>query len=126
MSGSCRARALWLGIVGLDMTDKRTRQQLWGSMGGLTAWSRHGVETMLGPARRGFIARFERMVDPTGSLSEEERARRAQRAMRAHMLRLAERSAKVRSANTKATSAGSSAKVAMEDADASGEPREAA
>lgn len=108
------------------MTDKRKRQQLWGSMGGLTAWSRHGVETMLGPARRGFIARFERIVDPAGSLSQEERSRRAQRAMRAHMLGLAERSAKVRAANRKATSAGRSAGVAMEDADATGEPREEA
>jgi hypothetical protein len=88
------------------MTDKRKRQQLWGSMGGLTAWSRHGVETMLAPARRGFIARFERIVDPTGSLSQEERSRRAQRAMRAHMLQLAERSAKVRGADKKPTPAG--------------------
>jgi hypothetical protein len=39
-------------------------------------------------ARAGFMARFEREVDPDGVLSEEERQRRAKAAMRAHMARL--------------------------------------
>ena len=107
----------------INITDKRKRQQLWGSMGGLTAWSRHDVETMLGAARRGFIARFEELSIPTGDLSQEERSRCAQRAMRAHMLQLAERSANVRGSNRRATSAGSSAKPAMEDADVCGDHR---
>ena len=104
----------------------RRQQAAWGRIGGLTAWSRHGAETMLGPARRGFIARFEHMVDPTGNLSPDERARRAQRALRAHMLQLAARSAEVRRTSKKATLAGSSARVAKEDADAPGEPPETA
>ncbi len=39
-------------------------------------------------ARAGFMARFEREVDPDNSLAPDERARRAENAMRAHMLRL--------------------------------------
>ena len=95
----------------------------WGRIGGLTAWSRNGIETMLGPARRGFRARFERLVDPEGRLPAEERGRRAERAMRAHMLQLAERSARVRRSTQKATLAGSSARVAKEDAADAGEPQ---
>jgi hypothetical protein len=49
------------------------------------------------PARSGFLSRFERQVDPDGALSEAERARRAEAALRAHMIRLAARSAKARS-----------------------------
>jgi hypothetical protein len=49
-------------------------------------------------ARRGFLARFERQVDPEGKLPPEERQGRAEHAMRAHMQRLALRSAKARAA----------------------------
>lgn len=103
--------------------DKRRRQQGWGRIGGLTAWSRNGMETMLGPARRGFMARFEKAVDPDLSLSPEERTRRAERARRAYMLTLAEKSAQVRSKKKMATGAGSSAAVAEEHADEPGTPR---
>jgi hypothetical protein len=48
------------------------------------------------PARRAALERFERHVDPDGSLSDAERARRAEQAMRAHMARLALRSAQAR------------------------------
>jgi hypothetical protein len=48
------------------------------------------------PARRAALARFEREVDPDGGLSPTERARRAESAMRAHMSRLALRSAQAR------------------------------
>jgi hypothetical protein len=48
------------------------------------------------PARRAALERFQRQVDPDGSLSEAERARRAEQAMRAHMARLALRSAQAR------------------------------
>jgi hypothetical protein len=50
------------------------------------------------PARRGFMARFERQVDPDGTLTPQERQRRAESAMRAHMQRLALKSAKARAA----------------------------
>jgi hypothetical protein len=48
------------------------------------------------PARQAFLDRFERDVDPNGTLSPDERRRRAQHALRAHMLRLAKRSVTAR------------------------------
>jgi hypothetical protein len=47
-------------------------------------------------ARRTFLDGFERQVDPDGVLSVEERTLRAAHARKAHMLRLAQRSAQVR------------------------------
>jgi len=49
------------------------------------------------PARSAFLARFEREVDPAGSLPAEERSRRAEAARRAYYLKLAYASAKARS-----------------------------
>jgi hypothetical protein len=43
------------------------------------------------PAREAFLRRFEREVDPDGKLPPDERARRANHALRAHMLRLRKR-----------------------------------
>lgn len=48
------------------------------------------------PARSGLKAKFLAEVDPSGLLDEAERERRAQSLMRAHMLRLASKSAKAR------------------------------
>jgi hypothetical protein len=48
------------------------------------------------PARAGFLAKFEVEVDPDGQLAPDERARRAKRALRAHMLTLATASARAR------------------------------
>lgn len=42
--------------------------------------------------RTGFIERFRREVDPDGTLEPAEREKRAERAMRAHMIALARRS----------------------------------
>lgn len=52
------------------------------------------------PARAGFGAKFAREVDPDGVLPPDERARRAQRALRAHMLTLAAKSAAARRKST--------------------------
>ena len=49
------------------------------------------------PARAGFMARFEREVDPTGALPTEERARRAEAARRVYFARLAYASSLARS-----------------------------
>lgn len=46
----------------------------------------------------GLLARFEREVDPEGTLPPAERARRVEAAKKAHFQRLALRSAQVRSA----------------------------
>jgi len=48
------------------------------------------------PARTGLRAKFEREADPGGVLGPDERARRADLLMRAHMLRMARRSAQAR------------------------------
>ncbi len=64
-------------------------------IGGLTTQARHGG-AVAARARAGLRARFEREADPDGSLPEAERARRADLLFRAHMLRLAERSAAAR------------------------------
>jgi hypothetical protein len=59
---------------------------LYGRLGGLTASAR-GTNTTEA-ARRAFLARFERQVDPDGTLPPAERSRRAEAAKRAHMTRL--------------------------------------
>ena len=70
--------------------------RLLGRIGGLTAWSRNDQATMVGPAHRGFRARFERLVDSEGKLDPIERTIRADRARRAYMLMLATKSAEAR------------------------------
>lgn len=52
--------------------------------------------TNTAPAHKAFIARFEKEVDPEGKLDPDERARRAEHALKAHMTRLALKSAKAR------------------------------
>ena len=49
------------------------------------------------PARRGLRAKFEREADPDGFLNADERARRADSLMRAHMLRMTIAAKKARS-----------------------------
>ena len=46
-------------------------------------------KTNTAPARKAFMERFEREVDPGGVLSPQERAKRADHAMTAYMKRLA-------------------------------------
>jgi len=48
------------------------------------------------PARKAFLDRFEREVDPDGTLSEVERKRRAEHARKAYFARLALASVKAR------------------------------
>lgn len=52
--------------------------------------------TNTAPAREAFLSRFEKEVDPDGKLDPAERARRAEHALKAHMTRLALKSAKAR------------------------------
>jgi hypothetical protein len=48
------------------------------------------------PARLALEAKFERLVDPDGTLSPAERAKRAENARQAHYKRMALKSAQVR------------------------------
>lgn len=95
------------------MSDALSTKQLQGRIGGLTAWSRNDPATMVGPAHRGFRARFENLVDPDGTLDPRERAIRADRARRAHMLTLAAKSAAAR--KKKAAPAGEKPGAAMSE-----------
>ena len=58
--------------------------------------ARHDSREVAANARKAFVERFEREVDPDGVLPGAERQRRAEHAMRAHMTRLALRSARAR------------------------------
>ncbi len=49
-------------------------------------------------ARAAFLERFERQVDPDGTMPAEERERRAHQLMRAHMISLARKRAAKRAA----------------------------
>ena len=53
-------------------------------------------------ARSTFLESFEHAVDPSGALAPEERIRRANAALRAHMTRLALASSKARAAKRRA------------------------
>jgi hypothetical protein len=55
-----------------------------------------GGGTNTGPARAAFLSRFEREVDPDGTLDPAERARRSEHARKAYFARLALRSAQAR------------------------------
>jgi hypothetical protein len=48
------------------------------------------------PARNAFHARFERQVDPDGTLPADERARRAEAAERSYMLELSRKAVAAR------------------------------
>ena len=68
----------------------------------LAAYSLHAKrdpEETTQAARAAFLNRFEREVDPDGSLPPAERARRAQAALRVHMTRLALASSRARSSS---------------------------
>lgn len=64
-----------------------------GRIGGYAKAAKYSPEQLTGAARAGFLQRFEPQ-DPL--LSEEERQRRAQAALKAHMARLARLSALAR------------------------------
>lgn len=53
------------------------------------------------PARSGLRAKFEREADPDGALSAQERARRADQLMYAHMLRMSRAAAQARTTSGK-------------------------
>lgn len=52
------------------------------------------------PARRAFLDRFDRMVDPDGVLPPAERARRAESARKAYFVALALKSSRARSSRS--------------------------
>jgi len=67
-----------------------------GRIGGFTKASRYSGAEGTKEARKAFMDRFDKLVDPEGKLPVEERTRRAEAARKAHMNELARRSAQAR------------------------------
>lgn len=63
-------------------------------MGAHAQHAKHDPHETTAAARSAFLARFEREVDPDGILPPDERARRAEHALKAHMAGLALRSSR--------------------------------
>ena len=59
-----------------------------GRLGALSQHARHDARVTTAAARRAFLERFEREVDPEGELPEAERKRRAEYAKRAYFTKL--------------------------------------
>ena len=67
-----------------------------GRIGAYRLHATHSPKETTKAAREAFMARFEREVDPDGTLAPEERARRAEAARKAYFAQLAHKSAKAR------------------------------
>jgi hypothetical protein len=68
------------------------------------SWANTGDRTArTAPARAAMQLRFERQVDPDGTLPPDERAKRAEHARKAYFMQLARKSADVRRRNADAT-----------------------
>ena len=72
------------------------QRQMRARAGGYARAALYSSAEIVGPARRGFLARFTRQVDPDGTLDIAERERRARAALRSHMQVLALRSSLAR------------------------------
>ncbi len=67
-----------------------------GRIGAAVTHSRHDPKETTAKARATFLARFEREVDPDGTLPESERIRRAEHAKSAYFARLSLASSRAR------------------------------
>ncbi len=82
-------------MPGLPLSPKE--RQLRSRMGAHTSWANTSdPAARTAPARKAFLERFEHEVDRDGVLDPDERRRRADHALRAHMARLALRSSQAR------------------------------
>lgn len=83
-------------LRGDGMAPTPKERSLIGRIGALELHAQHDSRALTQSARKAFLARFEREVDPEGVLPEAERARRADLARRAYFTRLAYKSARAR------------------------------
>lgn len=72
------------------------RASLLGRIGAHRLHATHDSRELTAKARATFLSRFEREVDPDGTLAPEERRRRAEHAKKAHFAALALKSADAR------------------------------
>jgi hypothetical protein len=70
-------------------------------IGAYALHSKYDSREITRAAREAYLQKWLDLVDPTCELSEPERQRRAESALKEHMARLALRSAKARRARTK-------------------------
>ena len=73
-------------------------RSLRGRIGAYSLHAKYDTRATTAAARRAFLSRFEREVEPEGVLSETERLRRAEYARKAYFSRLALASVKARAA----------------------------
>lgn len=87
--GSARTAA---DVPSRDTSDRVLR----GRLGAYVTHSRHDSRAITAAARKTFLERFEREVDPDGALPPDERRRRAEHARKAYFTRLQLKSAQAR------------------------------
>lgn len=73
-------------------------RSLRGRIGAYALHSKYDSREITRAARAAYLAKWTREVDPQGVLPEDERDRRAEAALKAHMAKLALKSAKARRA----------------------------
>lgn len=80
------------------MPRNRTESELsmLGRLGAHSMHAQHDSRRTSLPGRQAFLSSFEKQADPDGTLSPEERARRAEHLKKAHFTRLALLSAQKR------------------------------
>jgi hypothetical protein len=78
------------------MSFTRETAALAGKIGAYAQKALHDPRELTANARATFLTRFEREVDPAGTLPPAERQRRAEYARKAHFARLALKSARIR------------------------------
>jgi hypothetical protein len=72
-------------------------RKLMASVGGISRVLRYGSDAAIAAARAGFMAKFDRQVDPDNQLDPDKRAQLSQLALTCHMRKLAlARTAKAR------------------------------
>lgn len=79
------------------------QRSLRASIAANSRWAQEDPVPAMATVRQGWQRRLEDEVDPGRQLSETERARRVQAALRAHMLRLALASSRARAARKRAS-----------------------
>lgn len=77
---------------------KDHRRTLTGRIGAHALHAKYDSHQLTAPGRAAFMSKFEREADPDGTLSEDERVRRAYHLRKAYFARLALRSADARRA----------------------------
>jgi tellurite resistance protein len=84
------------GVQGRRFTTTEQQRSLQARLAAYALHSRYDGRDITAAARRAFLDRFERQVDPDGVLSPSERKRRAEIAKKAYFTRLGQKSGAAR------------------------------